>query len=157
MKGGVGVLEWRVDELKELDRKNRKLLTLHKRLHPQSDVDRLYVSRKEEKKRTDELWKYSWSEESNLGCHLKSSKENLVQGVKYVEILKFKESVSKKDFDKSLNEKRVKNWKAKQMYRHFIRDMPGGTDKENSGSRLKMWFKNTNWNSDWYTLHKNKQ
>ena len=55
MKGGAGVIEWRVDELKELDRKNRKLLTLHKRLHPQSDVDRLYVSRKEEKKRTDEL------------------------------------------------------------------------------------------------------
>ena len=78
------------------------------------------------------------SKESNLGCHLKNSKENLVQGVKYVEILKFKESVSKKDFDKSLNEERVKNWKAKQMYRHFIRDMPGGTDKKNSGSRLKM-------------------
>ena len=77
-------------------------------------------------------------EVKNLVCYLKNSNENLLQGLKYVEILKFKESVSKKDFNKSLSEKRVKNWKAKQMYRHFIRDMPGGTDKEKSGSRLKM-------------------
>ena len=47
MKDGTGALERRVDGLKELDRKTWKLLTLHKRLHPQSDVDRLYVSRKE--------------------------------------------------------------------------------------------------------------
>ena len=26
---GAGVLEWRFDELKELDRKTRKLLTMH--------------------------------------------------------------------------------------------------------------------------------
>ena len=138
MKGGAGVLEWRVDELKELDRKNRKLLTLHKRLNPESDVDRLYVSRKEGKRGLMSCENTVRSKENNLGCYLKNSNENLLQGVKCVEILKFKESVSKKDFNKSLSEKRVKNWKAKQMYRHFIRDMPGGTDKEKSGSRLKM-------------------
>ena len=47
MRYGAGVLEWRFDELKELDRKTRKLLTIHKGLHPKTDVDRLYVSRKE--------------------------------------------------------------------------------------------------------------
>ena len=33
---------------------------------------------------------------------------------------------------KSLNEKRVENWKEKKMYGQFIRDMPEGTDKEKS-------------------------
>ena len=41
MRYGVGVLEWRVDERQELDRKTRKLLTMHKGLQPKSDVDRL--------------------------------------------------------------------------------------------------------------------
>ena len=74
------------------------------------------------------------SKENNLGWYLKNSNENSIQGVKHVEILKFRGSVSKKDLNKSLNEKRVKNRKSEQMYRHFIRDMPEGTDKEKSGS-----------------------
>ena len=47
-----------------------------------------------------------------------------------VPLQSFKESVSKKDFKKSQNEKRVENWKEKQIYGQLIRDMPGGTDKE---------------------------
>ena len=42
MRYGAGVLKWRFDKLKELDRKTRKLLTMHKGLHPKSDVDRLF-------------------------------------------------------------------------------------------------------------------
>ena len=41
MRCGAGVLERRLDEPKELDRKTRKLLTMHKGLHPNSDVDGL--------------------------------------------------------------------------------------------------------------------
>ena len=72
------------------------------------------------------------SEENNLGWYLKNSNENLLQGVKHVGILKFKESISKKDFKKLLNQKRVENWKEKQMYGQFIRDMTEDTDKERS-------------------------
>ena len=35
------------DERKQMDQKTRKLMTMHKALHPRDDVDRLYVSRKE--------------------------------------------------------------------------------------------------------------
>ena len=48
MRYGAGVLEWRFDELKELDRKTRKLLTIHKGLHPKTDVDRLTLVEKRE-------------------------------------------------------------------------------------------------------------
>ena len=40
--------------------------------------------------------------------------------------------MSQRKTKKSLNEKRVENWKEKQMYGQFIRDMPEDTDKEKS-------------------------
>ena len=40
-------LKWTRDELKQMDQRTRKLMTLHKALHPRDEVDRLYVSRKE--------------------------------------------------------------------------------------------------------------
>ena len=45
-------LKWTRDELKQMDRRTRKIMTMHKALHPRDYVDRLYVSRKEEHKTT---------------------------------------------------------------------------------------------------------
>ena len=42
---GAGIIRWIKDELRALDRKTRKLLTIYRSLHPQADVDRLYVKR----------------------------------------------------------------------------------------------------------------
>ena len=41
-------LMWTRDELKQMDQRTRKLMTMQKALHPRDDVDRLYISRKEE-------------------------------------------------------------------------------------------------------------
>ena len=40
-------LKWTRDELKQMYQRTRKLMTMHRALHPRDDVDRLYVSRKE--------------------------------------------------------------------------------------------------------------
>ena len=40
-------LEWTRDELRQIDQRTEKLMSMHKALHPRDDVDRLYVSRKE--------------------------------------------------------------------------------------------------------------
>ena len=39
-------LKWNWEELKQMDQRTRKLMTIHKALHPRRDVDRLYVFRK---------------------------------------------------------------------------------------------------------------
>ena len=39
-------LKWTRDKLKQMDQTTRKLMTMHKALHPRDDVDRPYVSRK---------------------------------------------------------------------------------------------------------------
>ena len=40
-------LKWTREKVKQVDKRTRKLMTMHKALHPRDDVDRLYVSRKE--------------------------------------------------------------------------------------------------------------
>ena len=40
-------LKWTREELRQMDRRIRKLMTLYKALHPTDDIDRLYLSRKE--------------------------------------------------------------------------------------------------------------
>ena len=40
-------LDWTKEEKQQLDRRTRKLLTIHKGLHPKSNVGRLYIPRKE--------------------------------------------------------------------------------------------------------------
>ena len=56
-----------ISRTKELDRKTRNLLTMHKELHPKSDVDRLYVSRKEGGRGLVSCESTIKSEENNLG------------------------------------------------------------------------------------------
>ena len=41
-------LKWTREELKQMNQKTRKLMTMHKVLHPRDDVDRLYVPKKKE-------------------------------------------------------------------------------------------------------------
>ena len=42
-----GIINWRIEEIKQIDRKTRKMLTMYKMHHPKADIDRLYVKRKE--------------------------------------------------------------------------------------------------------------
>ena len=43
-------VNWTREELKQMDQKTRKLMTMHKALHLRGDVGRLYISRKEEER-----------------------------------------------------------------------------------------------------------
>ena len=43
----IPFLKWTRDELRQMDPRTRKLMTMHKALHPRDDDDRLYVPRKE--------------------------------------------------------------------------------------------------------------
>ncbi|XP_047481697.1 uncharacterized protein LOC125034100 [Penaeus chinensis] len=42
---GAGIIKWTKNELEELDRKTRKLMTMYGAHHPKADVDRLYLKR----------------------------------------------------------------------------------------------------------------
>ena len=43
LRKGAGIINWKVAELKKIDRETRKTLTMYGVLHPKSDIDRLYL------------------------------------------------------------------------------------------------------------------
>ena len=45
LRYSAGVVEYKTDELKVLDRNTRKMMTLYGALHPKCDVVRVYVAR----------------------------------------------------------------------------------------------------------------
>jgi hypothetical protein len=47
LRYSVGIINWRLKEIKQIDRKTRKILTMYKIHNPKADIDRLYVKRKE--------------------------------------------------------------------------------------------------------------
>ena len=69
---------------------------MHKGLHPKSDVDRLYLSRKDGGRGLLSCEEAMKSKENNLGWYLKHSNRGLLQGVKHV--FEFENSSSKDDF-----------------------------------------------------------
>jgi hypothetical protein len=47
LRYSFGIINWRIEEIKQIDRKTRNMLTMYKMHHPKADIDRLYVKRKE--------------------------------------------------------------------------------------------------------------
>jgi hypothetical protein len=48
LRYSFGIINWRQEDLRKLDRKTRKLLTIHGQHHSKANIDRLYVPRKQE-------------------------------------------------------------------------------------------------------------
>ena len=47
LRYSAAFLDWTEAELEQMDRRTRKLITMHRALNPKSDVARIYLSRKE--------------------------------------------------------------------------------------------------------------
>ena len=41
----IGIIDWTIDEIRQIDINKRKLLTMTGSFHPNSDADRIYMSR----------------------------------------------------------------------------------------------------------------
>jgi hypothetical protein len=46
LRYSFGIINWRLEEIKKIDRKTRKILIMYKMQHPKADIDRLYLKRK---------------------------------------------------------------------------------------------------------------
>ena len=85
-------LDWRKEEIQELDRRTRKLMTMHKALHPKSNVDRLYISQNEGGRGL--LSVEDTIEKSKIGLerYIQESKERLLSAAKTLD-MEVKETV----------------------------------------------------------------
>ena len=75
---GFAVLDWSITELQEIDRQTRNVLRQHHMLHLNSDVDRIYISRKQGGRGLINITDLYKNQIINYSRYLKSSTEQLV-------------------------------------------------------------------------------
>ena len=127
---GAGIIQWKASELKDLDRKSRKTMTMYGGLHPKSDVDRLYVKRKEGGRGSISVEQCIREEENSLGFYVANSEENLIRGVSAAETVNTRKTVTSVEFKKQEAKELKEKWSEKRVYRQFIRETKEKVDKE---------------------------
>ena len=137
MRYGAGILRWNTDELKSLDRRNRKFMTMHGALHPKSDIDGVYLCREMGGRGLISCEGCIRMEENNLGWYVRNSVESLTEGVKAAKTIEYKDTVNKKEFKQSSMREKKELWKNKRMYGQFVREMLETTDEKETWNWLK--------------------
>ena len=130
MRYGAGILKWNTDELKSLDRRTRKFMTMHGVLHPKSDIDTVYLSRKMGGRELISCEGCIRMEENNLGWYVRNSVEPLIESVKAAEKIECNDTVNKKEFKQRWLSENKELWKNKRMHGQFVREMPETTDEK---------------------------
>ena len=107
----AGMLKWTNDELKVIDRKKRKIITMSRAYHSHSDTERPYIPRMEGGKGLLSIAGCIEAEEQNLSLYLDQPEERLLRSSKRERILpQYQGPVSK--FKKQKREER--HWEEKQ-------------------------------------------
>ena len=130
LRYGAGVITWTVEELKSLDRKTRKLLTIHGVFHPRSDIDRLYVPRKGGGRGLIGYEDCIRAEENNAACYIKNAGEPLLLEVRRSGMIKTEDCKDKKHYKGVKVTETISTWTEKTMYVQFHRDVEERTDQE---------------------------
>ena len=129
---GAGIIQWTASELKDLDRKSRNSMTMYGGLHPKSDVDRLYVKRKEGGRGLISVERCIREEENSLGFYVANSEENLIRGVSAAETINTRETITSVEFKKQKAKELKEKWSEKRTHGQLIRETTEKIDKEKS-------------------------
>ena len=127
---GAGIIDWRRDELKDIDRKTRKLFTMHRSMHPQSDVDRLYWKRAEGGRGLKSVEEVVGLEKASIGYYLGQTEETLLKEV--VRDGLFTESVEPKRKKQEIIKRRKANFDEKKLHSMFFKETKEVRDDKDS-------------------------
>ena len=105
-------LKWTWDELKQMDQRTRKLMTMHKALHPRDDVDRLYVSRKEGGRGLDSIEDSVDTSIQWLKDYIEKHEQELITAIR---------NNMDNMIDDRMTTTRKQKWEKKQLYGRFKR------------------------------------
>ena len=105
-------MKWTREELKQMDQRTRKLITMHKVLHPRDDVDRLYVSRKEGGRGLTSIEDYVDASIQRLEDFIEKRGEGLITATR---------NNSENTGTNRTTIIRKQRWEEKQHYGHFKR------------------------------------
>ena len=134
----AGVLDWTKRELKAMDVKTRKTLTMNGAYHMRSSVDRLYMKRKVGGRGLMSVEQCVRSEEKGLWEYALASDEPML--VAAAEVLKLEVQESKVDFVKRMEQERVDALKAKKLHGKFFNETAEVLDQERSWQWLRAGY-----------------
>ena len=129
------IIDWTQAELEDLDRKTRKLMSAHHALHPQSDVDRLYLPRLVDGGGLLQIRQTVEEEKRALNDYIKNSTEHALKAVSDEELLKVNES--KSEYHKKELKNHQERWHSKPFHGQYLQDIKGKTDNDITWSWLK--------------------
>ena len=123
----AGIVKWNVDDLRSMDRKTRKVLTMHRGLHPRSDVDRLYISRKKGGRGLKSVEDVVYEEKCSLFHYLSKSQEPLLIAVRVSSLISVSET--KRDFIQHKQLERFTCYFEKALHGYFVRSRDRNFDE----------------------------
>jgi hypothetical protein len=99
------IINWTIGEIKRMDTKVRKFLTMNRMHHPKADVDRLYLNRSEGGRGLLQLEIAYKTATIGLSCYLKNSDEWILKCVRQHDETKKRYSITKQEqeFTKDMN------------------------------------------------------
>ena len=107
-------LKWTRDELRQMDQRTRKLMTMHKALHPRDEVDRLHVPRKEEGRGLASIEDSVDISMQRLEDYIEKHERGLITAIR-------------NNFDNTIDNRRIitrkQKWEGKQLYGRFKREI----------------------------------
>ena len=118
LRYSAAFVSWRKSELDAIDRKTRKLLTTYGALHLKSDVDRLYIPRKEGGGGLISIRDCVELAITGLEVYIHGSEERLIQAAKGDKVDGLEaENVLKR----SKKKKRLEDWEEKVLHGQHLR------------------------------------
>ena len=134
LRYSAAFISWKRCELQDIDMKTRNLFTIYGRLHPKSDVCRLYIPRNDGGGGLIALKDCVELVVRGLEVHVHGNEEILTQaargdrvdGLKVASVLK-----------KAKKEKRLQDWEKRALYSQYLRQT-----KEVRNEQSWVWFQN---------------
>ena len=135
LRYSAAFLGWTKEEIQQLDRKTRKLLTMHGVLHPKSNVDRLYIPRKEGGRGLLNVEDVINLPVIGLERYVCNSTERLLTAARAANEY---EGDSETEYKLRKKNERCQAWKEKTLHGQFLRQ----TENEAGNDRWN-WLRNT--------------
>ena len=118
---GARIINWTIAELKSRDRKKRKRMITYEILHPQADVDRLYLPRRCSGPGLIGVEDCVRAEEIGLSNYVQKREEPLLVAVRNESYPSSGKDETSKHFKEMKTKKRQDNWKTKELHGQILR------------------------------------
>ena len=118
IKYSTAFITWRKCDLQAIDRKTRKFFTIYEGLHPKSDVDRLYIPRKDEGRALIAIEGSVELVVRGLQVYVHGSEERLIRAARGDKLDALEPASVLKKAEKK---KRFQDWQEKALHGQYLR------------------------------------